>query len=210
MPALISHTKDQIKFGTTADERGIGLLLIGHGACFAGFPPYALIQFGAPRDPAAWLLLLLLCAIGVFECRAGLATVLNSERLTLDLVHREYFARRGWLMWGETFQGSLDEFKCIRVTAVRGGRRGRTWDVDWVWRGEKHPPFRVSGWVRVRSFRLAPHPASEIPVYVLATLTKIAHDAGVPLNVPDVYIDRLGVADPELDAYFCPNQSSRQ
>lgn len=201
MATLTVRDKDRIVFETTGDERAPGLLLLVHGAVFAGLPLNALLHHGV-KSASAYPLVLVVALVGLAEIGFALHLLLKSEWLVIDLPRRSYTGRRAVLPWGERWAGSLKEFNHILLRDVPRGRRGRRrrWVVDWVWREQGRRPFRVSGWGRLRSFRLAPSPPANDGLELLRALRAIAADAGLPLVVPERFLDGLGVSDLELDA----------
>jgi hypothetical protein len=202
MPTFTSHGKDQIVFRTTVDERAFGLLLIGQGTIFLGIPLYELIQYGTRGNTLNCLIAGIFILIGITECSIGLAVTLKSEWLIINLNHGTYSGQRRLLLWGETLSGTLEDLDHIRLSVVHRGRRRRKRRlvVDWVWCKEKHRPFRISTWGRPESFCLAPLPSTNGHLDFFVSLRAVARDTGLPLVIPEQFLDSLGVADLELDS----------
>ncbi len=122
MATFTSHDKNRIVFKTTVDERAPGLLLLFHGAVFAGAPLYAVAQYGL-KGTAAWLLVGAVVLIGLGEIAFGLILLLRSESLVIDLRRRSYTGRRGVWFWGEKWPGPRHQRP--GTSMVRVTRRGR-------------------------------------------------------------------------------------
>ena len=204
MASFVARDDEQIVFDTIGDERAPGLLLALHGSAFAGAPLYAFILYGA-RNPSAWPILVLFVPVGVAVLGHGLRLLLKSEWLVIDLRGRSHAGCRGGLFWGERWVGLLGDFDHIRLCDIPCGHRGRhrRWIVEWVWTNQERRPFRVSGWGRPESFRIAPRRRLGDDIEFLRELRGIAEDVGLPLLVPRRFLDGLGVEDSDLD--LAPN-----
>jgi hypothetical protein len=191
MATFTTHAEDRIVFETTADERVVGLLLVGHSSIFIGAPLYGLIQYGTRGDPWALLLVAVMLLAGMVEAVLGLRVILKSEWLVIDLDRRTYSGQRRLLLWGESLSGPLGDFDHIRLSVVPYGRRKRhrRLVVDWVWRDDKHRPFRVMGWGRLKSFRSSPSRSTVGSVDFFDGLRAVARDSGLPLAVPKPYLE---------------------
>ena len=125
---LISHDKDRVIIGTTADERVSGLLILFYGVLvgfvFVGVPVYWALQSGR-LSWWAYPPLFLFGLMSLAPLMAGLSILLQAERLVVDLRKRVYFGRRGVMLWGERFAGPLDDFDQIRLWEVLGKKKSR-------------------------------------------------------------------------------------
>jgi hypothetical protein len=200
LATFTTHDEERIVFETTGDERAFGLLLLGHGALFAGAPLYGLASHGVP-EIKAFLLLSVILLVGLAEVAYSLYLLCRTEWLIIDLRHRSYRGRRGILLWGERLAGPLGDFEGIRLRAIPCGRRSRhlRWVVEWEWSDGRRRPFRVSDWGRLRSFHLAAVPSRSGSLVFLRSLVAIAADAGLPLAIPRSCLDGIGVGDLQLD-----------
>ncbi len=199
MATFTAHEKDRIVFETTADERVPGLLLLIHGAVFAGAPLYAVAQYGL-KGASACLLVGAVVLLGLGEIAFSLILLLRSESLVIDLLRRCYSGRRGVWLWGEKWAGPIDDFDHIRLIEVPCGRHGRhrRLVVEWVWADEQRPPFRVSSWGGYHSFRLARGSQGSDGREFLRDLRTIAEDVGIPMLLPEPYLGGLGISDQQL------------
>ncbi len=200
LATFTGYDQDRIVFETIADERAPGLLLLIHGAVFAGAPLYASALYGL-KGASAWLLLVVGVLAGLAETAFASIVLLKSEWLVIDLRRRSYTGHRGVLFWGDKWSGPIGDFHHIRLSEVPRGRHGRhrRLVVEWVWAEPGRPPFRVTGWGRLKSFRITRCPQGGDGRGFLRDLRAVAEDVGLPLVVPERYVDGLGVNDREVD-----------
>ena len=207
MATLTQRDKFRIVFATSSEERSPGLILSMHGAFFAGFPLYVLMHAGLTQGgrsaALACALLGIFGLVGFAEIAIGLGMLMRSERLAIDLRGRVYAGRSGFLFWGRSWAGPLEDFKQIRLSDLPRGRRGRSrrFVVEWLWCEPGLRPFRVLGWGRLQSFRFASNRRGIGSLECLRELQGIARDVGLPLIVSDHYYSAIGVDDLELDVH---------
>ena len=164
-----------------------------------------------PSWGMALLLLLGMILVGTAVWVYSFVNVFKSERLRIDLRRRTYKCRRGLLFWAERFRGSLDEFDHIQVAQVPydDGSGCLCWSVQFVWREDRHRPFRVDYWKRARSFTLKRACRNSERVRVLRALRDISKSMQVPLIPPPKYVDGAELAEVEDDFWASGKEKAR-
>ena len=215
MATLTRHDQNAIVFKRTADERPfLDLFLMGAGILFAGIGSYLLATWNwmllahNPRvliDPSwvmALVLVLTLTLVGIAVSVYSFVPIFKSEMLRVDLRRRTYKCRRGVLFWSERLKGSVDEFDHIRVAdePYRDADGRLCCAVEFVWREDRHEPFRVDHWTRATSFRLVRWDRND-RFTILQTLGKTSKDMHRPLVLPAKYRQDAGLAISECASW---------
>jgi hypothetical protein len=216
MATLTRRNQKAIVFKRVGDERPLfDLLCVPAGIVFTGTGFYLLtIKNWLLMVQRPWLLLdpswgtgLLVVIgftlVGIALCVYSFAAILRSERLRVDLRRGTYKCRRGVPFRAEKFRGPIDEFDHIRVAEnPYQDINGRfCWAVEFVWRDDRHRPFRVDYWRRARSFRLERGSQPSELILVLRALREISKGMNLPLIPPPKYFDGAELADVENDSW---------
>jgi hypothetical protein len=220
---LTRHDQKAIVFKRTAGERPfLDLFLMGAGILFAGIGSYLLATWNwmllahnpwlliDPSWVMAFALVLALTLVGFAVSVHAFVPIFKSEMLRVDLHRRTYQCRRSILFWSERLSGSLDEFDHIRVAdePYQDGDGRLCWAVEFVWREDRHEPFRVDQWTRPKSFRLERWDRND-RFTILQALGKISKDMHKPLVLPAKYRQDAGLAISECASWSSgPKQAS--
>lgn len=198
MPTMTRLDKDRITFKTIADERGAAL----PGLMASFF--FVVGVFGMSQGPITHfsrLLFIPFVLFASFIALVALPSALSSDRLDIDLRRRTYDGRRGPLFWRERLSGPLDDIEGMRLIYARTkhNTEGPEWALEFKWRKGVPAPFHIHYWRRPRSFRLDPRPGELDPPALARTLRAISRDTGLPLQLPEAFLDSLGVLDLDVD-----------
>ena len=216
MATLTRHDRRAIVFNTVGDEWPLlDLFLMGAGILFTIVGIYELRRTDwspLARNPWLWLdpswilgllFVLAFIAVGITVCALSFLPIFKSEKLRIDLLSRTYRCRRGLLFWGERFRGSIDDFDHIEA-ADRPYDRGDghlSWVVEFVWRCDRHRPFRVDHWIRTKSFQLDRPRADRDRSIIQRTLDEISKEMRLPLLRAATRVEPPSLADAEIDAW---------
>jgi hypothetical protein len=105
----------------------------------------------------------------------------------------------GGFFWGERLRGPLSDFNQIRLALVPDNEGHSYWVVEFVWRNDGRPPFRVQHWRRARSFSLARPGPEGSQLSFLGDLKRVAKYLNMPCVIPKDYYVNLGLLDVGID-----------